>query len=126
MVYGHYTNHIVYDNEPLTFSTTVNCVKYKQKKKTQKRTKIVAKIKRYRDKMKPNTDKYEQMKKKGNKNNMKIKERKKNDIAMPKEMKRQNREQQRWYRAKQKARKNKNKNKTKQTKKITHPIKEMN
>ena len=95
MVYGHYTNHIVYDNEPLTFSTTVNCVKYKQKKKTQKRTKIVAKIKRYRDKMKPNTDKYEQMKKKGNKNNMKIKERKKNDIAMPKEMKRQNREQQR-------------------------------
>jgi hypothetical protein len=53
-------NHIVYDNEPLTFSTTVNCVKYKQKKKTQKRTKIVAKIKRYRDKMKPDTDKYEQ------------------------------------------------------------------
>ena len=28
------------------------------------------------------------MKKKGNKNNMKIKERKKNDIAMPKERKR--------------------------------------
>ena len=88
MVYGHYTNHIVYDNEPLIFSTTVNCVKYNQKKKTQKRTKIVAKIKRYRDKMKPDTDKYEQMKKKGNKNNMKIKEGKKNDIAMPKEMKR--------------------------------------
>jgi len=27
MVYGHYTNHIVYDNEPLTFSTTISCVK---------------------------------------------------------------------------------------------------
>ena len=45
---------------------------------------MVAIIKRYRDKMKPDTDKCEQMKKKGNKNNMKIKERKKNDIAMPK------------------------------------------
>jgi hypothetical protein len=45
--------------------------------------------------MKPDTDKYEQMKKKGNKINMKIKERKENDIAMAKEMKRQNREQQR-------------------------------
>ena len=49
---------------------------------------MVAIIKRYRNKMKPDTDKYEQMKKKGNKNNMKIKERKKNDIAMPKERKR--------------------------------------
>ena len=38
--------------------------------------------------MKPDTDKYEQMKKKGNQKNVKIKERKKNDIAMPKEMKR--------------------------------------
>jgi hypothetical protein len=45
--------------------------------------------------MKPDTDKYEQMKKKGNQKNVKIKERKKNDIAMLKEMKRQNREQQR-------------------------------
>ena len=45
---------------------------------------MVAIIKRYRNKMKPDTDKYEQMKKKGKKNNMKIKERKKNDIAMPK------------------------------------------
>ena len=72
--------------------------------------------------MKPDTDKYEQMKKKGNKINMKIKERKENDIAMPKEMKRQNREQQRWYRAKQKAKKIKQ-NKTMKT---THPIKEMN
>ena len=52
--------------------------------------------------------------------------------AMPKEMERQNREQQRWYRAKQKA-KNKKKTKTKtnkkqnkQTKKTTHHIKEMN
>jgi hypothetical protein len=45
--------------------------------------------------MKPDTDKYEQMKKKGNKNNMKIKERKKNDIAMLKEVKRQKKEQQR-------------------------------
>jgi hypothetical protein len=35
------------------------------------------------------------MKKKGNKNNMKIKERKKNDIAMLKEVKRQKKEQQR-------------------------------
>ena len=95
MVYGHYTNHIVYDNEPLTFSSPINCVKQKQKKKTQKRANIVDKIKRQRDKMKPDTNKYEQMKKKGNQKNVKIKERKKNDIAMPKEMKRQNREQQR-------------------------------
>ena len=87
--------HCIYDNEPLTFLTTKNCVKQRQKKKTQKGTNIVAKIKRQRDKMKPDTDKYEQMKKKGNQKNVKIKERKKNDIAMPKEMKRQNREQQR-------------------------------
>ena len=52
MVYGHYTNHIVYDNETVTFSTTINWLKKRQKKKTQKGTKIVAKIKRYRDKMK--------------------------------------------------------------------------
>ena len=63
--------------------------------------------------MKPDTDKYEQMQKKGNKKNVKIKERKKNDIAMLKVMKRQNREQQRRYRAKQ-------------TNKTIHPIKEMN
>jgi hypothetical protein len=37
--------------------------------------------------MKPDTDKYEQMKKKVNQKNVKIKERKKNDIAMTKEMK---------------------------------------
>ena len=37
--------------------------------------------------MKTDTDKYEQMKMKGNKKNMKIKE-KKNDRAMPKEMRR--------------------------------------
>ena len=51
--------------------------------------------------MKTDTDKYEQMKKKGNKKNVKIKE-KKNDIAKLKEMRRQKREhvQQRRYRAK--------------------------
>ena len=38
--------------------------------------------------MKTDTDKYEQMKMKGNKKNMKIKEKKKNDIAMLKEMRR--------------------------------------
>ena len=63
MVYGHYTNHIVYDNEPLTFSTTINWVKNRQNK-TQIGPNTVAKIKRYRDKMKTNTDKYELRKKK--------------------------------------------------------------
>ena len=51
-------------------------MKQRQKKKTQKGANIVAKIKRYRDKMKTDTDKYEQMKKKGNKKNVKIKEKK--------------------------------------------------
>ena len=63
----------------------------------------VAKIKRSRDKMKTDTDKYGQMKKKGNKMNVKIKKNKKrNDIAMLKEMRRQKRKQQRRYRAKRK------------------------
>ena len=70
--------------------------------KTQIGANTVAKIKRYRDKMKTDTDKYEQMKKKGNKKNVKIKE-KKNDKSMLKEMRRQKREQQRSYRTKQKA-----------------------
>ena len=65
--------------------------------------------------MKTDTDKYEQMKKKGNKMNVKIK---KNDIAMLKEMRRQKREQQRRYRAK-KSPKTKQKTKNKQTKKTS-------
>ena len=48
----YYTSHIVYDNEPVTFSTTINWLKKRQKKKPQNGTKIVNKIKRYRDKMK--------------------------------------------------------------------------
>ncbi len=72
-------------------------------------------MKRYRDKMKTDTDKYEQMKKKGNKKNVKIKE-KKNDIAMLKEMRRQKRDKKRRYRAK-KSPKTKQKNK-KQNKKL--------
>ena len=51
--------------------------------------------------MKPDTDKYEQTKKKGNQKDVKIKERKKNDIAMLKDMRKQKGEQQRRYRAKQ-------------------------
>ena len=77
-MYGLRTLHkpIVYDNETLTFSTTINWVKQRQKKKTQKWVNIIAKIKRYRDKMKMDTDIYEQMQKK---------EYKENDIAMLKE-----------------------------------------
>ena len=65
--------------------------------------------------MKTDTNKYEQMKKKGNKMNLKIK--KKNDIAKLEEM-RQKREQQRRYRAK-KSPKTKQKTKNKQTKKTS-------
>ena len=74
-------------------------MKIEAEEENTKEAYIVAKIKRYRDKMKTDTDRYEQMKMKGNKKNMK---KKKNDIAMLKEMRRKKREQQRRYRAKQK------------------------
>jgi hypothetical protein len=70
--------------------------------------------------MKTDTDKYEKMKKKGNKMNLKIK--KKNDIAMLEEMWRQKREQQRRYRAKKNP-KTKQKTKNKHRKPV-HPIKQ--
>ena len=67
--------------------------------------------------MKPDTDKYEQMKKKGNQKDVKIKERKKNDIAMLEEIRRQKREQRR-YRAKQKTKKQRKKERKKERKAI--------
>jgi hypothetical protein len=51
-------------------------VKIETEEENTKEAYIVTKIKRYRDKMKTDTDKYEQMKMKGNKKNMKIKEKK--------------------------------------------------
>ena len=73
-MYGLQTLHkpIVYDNEPLIFFTKI----HQRQKKTQKGANIVVKIKRQRDKMKTETDKYEQMQKKENKRNLKIKEKK--------------------------------------------------
>ena len=84
-------------------------------------------MKRYRDKMKTDTDKYEQIKKEWNKKNVKIKEKKEwhSNAGRDKEIKKRTTKKIQRKTKSKKTKKQTNKQTNKQSH-LVHPIKEMN